>query len=422
MLKYWIIILFFLIYNAYAEPILLKNADELIGQQTEIANQRTLMGNVILQQKNVVVKSNQAIQYINENKFLLNGNVVITQDSLILKSETILYDGNTYIAISNKQVELSDGKKFLIGDRGKYSTQTMIANFYDNVKLEDDSLVVYADNLIYDRKTAESFAEGNVIIKSKYQNVFAQADSVFNYSINNSTFAKSNSVLFQIDTNNDLTIDTLTIKSDSILANRNEDIYYFYDNVEIVRNSLKAVAQQGIYYKENEKIILYNPNLELKTHSILWLDSTQLHADSIEISLKDNKLHKINSYRNCIHISHNDTLNPVRIDQLSGNEIIIYIENDSLNKIESIENAKSVFFSTSNNEPDGVIEATAEKITIYIKDNNADEVIYVKSIPGKYHPEPFVNGKEKEFYLPDFIKEDNKPVKPKINKKLILKM
>ena len=414
MRKCWIIILLLLVYNIQAEPILLKNADELIGQHTDITNQRTLIGNVILQQRNVVVKSNQAIQYINANKFQLNGNVIITQDTLVLESENILYYGNTYVATSNVRVKITDGKTTLIGDRGDYSTQTMIANFYDNVKLEDDSLIVYADNITYDRKTAESFAHGNVIIKSKTQNIFAQADSVFNFAAINHTFAKSNPVLIQIDTNEDSSIDTLTVKSDSILAKRNEDIYEFFDNVEIVRNGLKAIAQQGFYDKNNEKIILYNPDLELKTHSIIWLDSTQLHADSIEIILKENKLHIIHSYRNCIHISYNDTLNPVRIDQLGGNEIIIYIEDDVLNKIESIENAKSVFFSNSSDEPDGAIESTAEKIVIYIKDGAADEVIYIKSIPGKYHPEPFVSGKEQEFYLPNFVKENNKPIKPKI--------
>ena len=415
MLKQCIIIFTLLTCNIIAEPILLRNADELTGQHTENTNQRTLLGNVILQQKNVTVKANQAIQYMNTNRFLLNGNVIITQDNLTLKSESILYDGNSYIATSDRQVNLTDNKSFLIGDRGKYSTQTMIANFYDNVYLEDDSTILFANNITYDRRTTESFAEGNVIIKSKNKNIFAQADSVFNFPNRSVTFAKSNPVLFQIDTNEDLTLDTLTIKSDSILANREEDIYYFFDNVEIVRNGLKAIAQQGIYNKNEEKIILYNPDLELKSQSTIWLDSTQLHADSIVITLKENKLQTIHAHRNSIHISYIDTLNYSRIDQLSGNTIIIHIENDTLKKVESIENAKSVFFSTTNDEPDGVIESTAEQITIFIKDNTAEEAIYINSIPGKYHPEPFVAGKEREFYLPNFVKEDNKPIRPEVN-------
>ncbi|MCL2039133.1 MAG: LPS export ABC transporter periplasmic protein LptC [Bacteroidetes bacterium] len=417
MLKYYIIILFFVASVIKAEPILLKNANELIGEHTESTNQRTLIGNVILQQKNVVVNSNSAIQYINYNRFLLTGNVIITQDSLILKSENVLYDGNTYIASSDKKVTITEGTegtKKLIGNSGTYSTQTLIANFNDDVILEDDSLIVYADSIIYNRKTTESIAWGNVIVKAKKDNVFAIADTIFHTYNTNLTLAKSNAILLQIDTNQNLKLDTLTIKSDSILANRNENIYYFYHNVEIVRSNLKAISQQGIYYNDNEKIILFNPDKEMQTHSIVWLDSTQLHADSIQIKLNNNKLNIIHSYQNCIAITQNDSNNSSRIDQLAGNEIILYINNDTLNKIESMQNAKSLFFSNSNNEPDGLIESSAEKITIYIKNNKADEVIYEQSIPSKYHPEPYIYGKETNFYLDNFRKEDSKPTKPEI--------
>ena len=414
MIKYYIIILLSLTSVINASPIILKNANELVGEHTEFTNQRTLLGNVILQQKNVIVNSNSAIQYINYNRFLLNGNVIITQDSLILKSENILYDGNTYIATSDKKVTITDGTKKLIGNRGTYSTQTLIANFYDNVVLEDDSLIVYANNIIYNRETTECIAVGDVVVKSKKDNVFAIADTIFHIYNTNLTLAKSNSILFQIDTNENLTLDTLTIKSDSILAKRNEDLYYFYDNVEIIRSNLKAISQQGIYDNINEKIILFNPNQELNTHSIVWIDSTQLHADSIEVILDNNKLNIIYSYQNCIAISQNDTNNSKRIDQLAGSEIILYINNDTLDKIESIQNAKSLFFNNNNDEPDGVIESAAEKITILIKENKADEIIYDIPTQSKYYPEQYVYENEIKFYLDNFRKEHNKPMKPEI--------
>ena len=124
------------------EPIRLRNANELIGEHTEIVDKRTLVGNVILQQKNVIVTANRAIQYLNSNKFHLTGNVIITQDSLVLKSESILYDGNIYLAISDVPLEITDGNTKLIGDSGTYSTETMVATFIDNIKLEDDSVII----------------------------------------------------------------------------------------------------------------------------------------------------------------------------------------------------------------------------------------------------------------------------------------
>jgi lipopolysaccharide export system protein LptA len=424
-------------------------------------NTRTLIGNVRLQQKNVYVNCNTAIQYLNTNKFLLKGNVVITQETLVLRSQTVLYDGNSYLATSDDTVYITDRNNKLVGNRGTYSTDKMIANFYDEVTLEDDSIKVYANFITYNRQTTDSRAIGDVTVKSKNKNVFLQADTIDNFPNLNKTIAWSNSVLFQIDTvfqkkSNDVStvdtdtvdvsantsefnLDTLSIKSDTMFAFRvpENEHYIFIGNVEFVRNELRAKSAQSIYTVADGQIILYdnvfsdsfndletvksfdtikNSNTVKKNfeQAIVWLDSTQLHSDSIVVILEENRLQNIHSFGNSIAISQRDTVNLARIDQLAGDEIILFIENDTLRKIESIGNAKSVFFSENNDEPDGVIEATAEKIVIEMEEGKAENIYLIKQIPGKYHPEPLVYGIEKKFYLPMFKKSDDIPIRPKI--------
>lgn len=411
-----------------AEPIILKHANELIGENTETTNTRTLIGNVQLQQKNVTVTCNSAIQYLNTNRFLLKGNVVIKQDSLTLKSHSVLYDGNTYLATADSTVDITDRKNRLIGKRGSYSTDVMIANFYDEVTLEDDSIKIYANFITYDRKNNHSKAIGEVIVKSKNKNMFLQADTIDNFPDEQKTIAGGNPVLFQIDTiksNNpqeQLELDTLSVKSDSMTAFRNNENehYVFNKNVEFVRKDLKAKAEQAIYYAVKEQITLYNNTIEKNdsvtntnnNQTIVWLDSTQLHSDSVFIKLEKNKLKNIHAYNQCIAVSQQDAINLDRINQLYGNEIILYIENDSLKKIESLGNAKSIFFNDNNAEADGLITSTAEKIIIEMKNGKAEDIYLINQIPGKYYPEPLVNGTEKEFYLPEFKKSDDSPKRP----------
>ena len=470
-------------------PIILRHADELIGQSDEMTNTRTLRGNVRLQQNNVYVTCDSAIQYLNTNKFLLIGNVVIKQETLTLKSHSVLYDGNSYLAKADNAVHITDKSNKLVGKRGTYSTNLMIANFYDEVILEDDSVKIFANFITYNRETSDSKAIGDVTVQSKNQNIFLQADTINNFPNSKRTIARGNPVLFQIDTiwqNNPkpefpnidslaldtstvdsfavdfavdisnvdtlaaaFTLDTLSIKSDTMFAFREaeNEHYIFIGNVEFVKKELKAKSAQSIYYVADEKIILYssvlqsedirdfdtvdsatvenfntvenkaenfNTAMKINEQAIVWLDSTQLHSDSIVVKLEDSKLKNIYAFNNCIAISLTDTINLSRIDQLAGNEIILHIENDTLRKIESIGNARSVFFSESNDEPDGVIEATAEKIIIMLEDGKAENIYLIKQIPGKYHPEPFVRGIEKNFYLPNFKKSDDIPIRPEI--------
>ena len=472
-----IVLLLFQIFTAQifaTEPVILKHADELIGTSNEIQNTRTLQGNVQLQQGNVYVKCNSAIQYINSNKFLLKGNVVITQETLILESHSVLYDGNTYLAVADSSVYITDRKTQLTGKKGTYSTDKMIADFYDDVKLEDDSVCIYAEYINYDRKTTNSRAIGNVLVKGKDKNIFLEADTIDNFPQANTTIAFGNPVLFQIDTikslvqdflvidldveinldvqdsiksshSEEINFDTLSIKSDTMIAFREKgnEKYDFLRNVEIVQNSLKAKAAKAIYLVEIEQIKLFSNIIEetnlqnflidsasesnnvvrnANAQTIIWLDSTQLRSDSVIVQLENRQLKVIHSYINSIAIMQNNASNLARIDQLFGNEIVLFIANDTLKKIESNGNAKSVFFSENNDEPDGVIVInSAEKIIIETENGKAENIILIKEIDGKFHPEQFVFGQEKEFYLKefslDFIDANVIPVKPEIRRK-----
>jgi lipopolysaccharide export system protein LptA len=334
-----------------ADPVLLKNAEELVGEQRGNVNIRRLLGNVILQQRNVVVHCNSAIQYLNENKFVLKGNVVITQDSLILRSNSIIYDGNDYLATSDSVVDISDGKTKLVGDRGTYSTRELIANFYNNVKLEDDTIIVLANNIIYNRKTSDSKAIGEVVVKSKEKNVILMSDTLDNLPNKQLIVASGNPILFQIDTilddNNSIAkFDTLTIKSDRMVANRIKKIdkevelsdrYDFQGNVELIRVNVKGKSDFVTYFVDDEKIIM-NCLKENKTQVTIWLDSTQLHSDSVSVKLVNNKLEKIHSYGNAMALSVSDTVRIERIDQLSGDEIVINVDKDTV--IEKSKNQK----------------------------------------------------------------------------------
>jgi lipopolysaccharide export system protein LptA len=407
------LILFAVFCSAYAEPVVLKYADQLIGSQIGAENTRTLLGNVVLQQRNVIVKCNSAVQYMYENRFLLTGNVVITQDSLTLKSNSVVYDGNTYLATSNEKVEITDGKQKLIGDNGNYSTNSKIASFSGNVILENDSLVVLADNVVYDRNTTNSKAFGNTIAKNKPATTFLQCDTLINLQQQNTQNAIGHPILLMLDSTTD-GYDTLTVQcSDSIIAKRNDtnENYLFIGNVEFVGKGLSSKSKLAVYDKKSENIILHSSESD-SSDVVLWLDSTQLSADSVFIQLANNKIQNIRSYRDCIATSTSDSTNTIRINQLAGDSITMFIRNDSLNKIISNGNAKSLFFLTTENKPDGLIENSAETIIIDVADNKPNEITFVKQVPGKYYPEPLIHTTAKEHYLPNYRRYLEIPVRP----------
>ena len=409
--------------DIYSEPIILKYADKLVGANDESSNSRTLIGNVQLQQGNVNVNCESATQYILLNKYRLTDNVVITQNNLILKSQHIIYDGNSYLATAVSGVTIDDGNTHLKANKGDYSTKTSIANFYDNVVLQDDSVIIYCNYINHNRKTNDSKAINNVLIKGKNTNVFLFGDTVVNISNTNYSLVSGNPFLYridtltqniQLDTNGNscenYTFDTLSIKSDTMEAFRSNtnEYYHFFRNVELIKNNISAKANNVYFYKHKQYFVLYD-------EPVIWYGNSQLHADSIIVYFDDNDIKRIQAVNNAIIVIENDTNNYNRKDQLYGNEINIFFETDSLKIIKSNGNSKSVYFMLNNNEADGLVENNAEKIKITISSTGIDDIELVNQIQGYYHPEQFINGVEKNYYLEEYKFSDNKPIRTEFN-------
>ena len=68
--------------------------DSLVGKVVNGESVREVVGNVRLNQGNVTITCNRAIQYIAQNEAELIGNVIAKQDSLTLQTEKGYYFGN----------------------------------------------------------------------------------------------------------------------------------------------------------------------------------------------------------------------------------------------------------------------------------------------------------------------------------------
>lgn len=410
-----ILIIFQFILSAQEEekkgpPIVLKNADVFSHNQTPSGSVREFSGNVVLTQGNVTVRSDKAIQYEDLNTADLTGNVVITQNDMNLKAPHINYNGNTRIAVADGGVELKDKDITLKADFGKYSTETLFADFEKNVTMwdgksvlkakfgkysrkteiadfeqdvtvDDDSATITANKVTFDRNNRNSFAYGNVKVKGKFSAVVLTGDTIINLSKERYTKAYGKPVLYQIDTVKTIYLsstfneskpfltdsgeiakyefDTLSISSDTMEAFRQtiDEKYIFKNNVEMNKGNSAAIAQNSVYFKKEDLI-------ELTGKPVVWFDSTQLHADSITVLIPEKKLRAILAYGDGIAASRDDSININRINQIIGNEIRINIAEDTIRKIESYGDAKSLYFSGGNESDEGAARNSSDSIII----------------------------------------------------------
>ena len=133
--------------SCFSQEKIYYSADKFQGSESPDGPIKEYFGNVKLIQGDVTITCNYAKLFENTNISNLSGNVVLVQKDLTMKTERAVYYGNKKFTKTDTELEISDSKTFLKAKRGDYNSITNIANFYDDVFIEDDSVIVNSSYL-----------------------------------------------------------------------------------------------------------------------------------------------------------------------------------------------------------------------------------------------------------------------------------
>ena len=421
--------------------------DSLIGKVVEGESIREVIGNVKLNQGNVHVTCNKAIQYLARNEAELIGNVVAKQDTLTLKTDKGFYFGNLKKTKSTSGIILDDSKVVLSADSGEYYFNEDRAFFQTNVKLIDSTTKLYsdeltyfknidksiaignvrindgkniitADTLIHFRKTQYSIADGDVSLRNIKDNITIVGSHLEDNGELKYTLINKNPILIQIDTTfneaeiegEDFTIDTLFIKSKVMEGFRSgTNLFKATDSVKILRGNFSSINDLTTYYRDEEKIITDKINENAK-RPVLWYENSQLTGDSITIFLEDGQIKALDVNGNSFMLSQNKLFKD-RFDQTSSDSMYLFFDYNRLQRADFSGKVQSIYYMYNEDEPNGLVKSTAQRTVILFEDNEVEQVRLFGSPTSEYHPEQKVKGLERTFTLPKFVFNENRPVK-----------
>lgn len=392
------------------QPIVLRNADSLIGFSGENYSIRNFIGNVLFEQGEIILRCDTAIQYIDQNRVDLIGNVLINNKGVEIRSQKINYNGNNKTAIADKFVQIKDATTLIEAKSGSYNIETNIANFHKQVKVENDSLVIYSDELIHNTDSEESIAIGNVNLFAKKNRSAIVCDSLIHKPKLSFLLAYGNAAFYYIDSlkrDENYTFDTLSIRSNTIFGNqvKEQEFYQFLENVEITKGSLQSKCHKAEFFASGDSLVLTGD-------PIVWYDSLQLFADTIVAFFPQRNLEKLQLRNNAISISMSDTLGLGRIDQISGRDIDILFNQDSIRTIISKNQANSIYFIyDEDGEQSGFQRSGADTIYIHFKNNEVDKIVWKSSPYIDFYPENIWSDNLEQYYLPRFKVRYDRPTK-----------
>ncbi len=450
--------------NAFAQEqgeMITVVGDSLVGRIVSGETTREVYGHVVLTQGNVVITCDKAIQYISKNDAELIGNVIVKQDSMTIETPRGFYYGDERRAESSSGVQLDDKKVILTADSGEYFFNDDKAIFRNDVTLYDTASTLTSAKLIYYKKEDRALATGRVIIiqedniidadtlehfrdsrvtfansdvriQNKANNVQIYGEHLIDYAKDFHTIIDKKPLLVQIDTTRSrlpdslitagdsirITLDTLIIKSITMESWRDTiNLFKAQDSVKIWRGTFASLNDYSVYKKSDEKIITYRRK-EGDMRPVIWNEETQLSGDSITIFLKDNEVQALEVMRHAFVLSPNEIYQN-RYDQISGDKLIMYFDGGDVSKVVVEGSVYNVYYMYNEEEkPNGLTQSSAESASLNFADKKIDEVRMYGSPKSEYYPENLVRGKENTFALPRFNLVTNRPQKEKLLEQL----
>lgn len=416
--------------------------DSLVGKVIGGENVRVVTGNVKINQGNVNITCRQAIQFLKRNEVELLGNVLVKQDSVVIRTERGYYYGREKISYSDTSVYLDDGHIQLSADTGYYYFNEEKALFISNVNLyegftklfsnrltyfnkldeavalgdvivSDTATIIFADSLQHSKSKNISIAYSNVKIVNEINNIIITGDKLEDFGDSNLTRITGHPVLIQIDTSSTGIVDSLIITS--LIMETIDDSsakLIAKDSVRIVRGAFASENEFTLYFRDDKKIVTFKTG-EREPSPVMWYENTQLTGDSITIFTKENQIDWINIDRNAFILTSNEKYNN-RYDQISGRNIKMYFSEGRINKTIVNGGVLSIYYMYEDGEANGLIKSSAENINIFFDSSKVSDVKMYGTPASEYHPENLVKGNEKEFTLPSFKIYLNRPKKESI--------
>lgn len=336
-----------------------------------------------------VLTSEYGYYYANSNDAFFKKNVILKHPDYSLEADTLQYNTANEIAIFRGPTTIYNKESTVYCEKGYYETNTGIAVFHQNVHLDNPPQSIEADSIYYNRTTGIGKAYYNIIFKDTSLQVLQFSNFAEYDEINSNIFSTGGSIAGYI-----LDEDTLFIGGDTIKSTQDSlkrRTMFVYHNVKIFKSDLQGQCDSLSYADADSIIRMYGM-------PVMWSDSTQFSADTINMILQNKKLTQIQLFSNGFVINEDDSL---IYNQIKGRNIFGYFSEEDLRKIVAIGNGESIYFGKDDADRYiGVNKMLCSEIMILMSDQKFQRITFKNTPDSEFQPMKDLN--LMDYQLKDF--------------------
>jgi lipopolysaccharide export system protein LptA len=405
--------------------------------------------------------SERGVYYHNTNEAFFYENVHLKNPKFDLYADSMRYNTEEQIAYFITATKIVSGKDVIYTNSGYYNTKTNTAKFDGRTQMTSGTSTIEADTLYYDKAAGYGEAIGNVIWEDTTEQIvivahyaeykdslsyvlatgdpllidvneddttYMSADTLVTFKLprymaeleDDSLIVKDslptnllptdtivavdslniiaqetpvNSVILKDTIFTNLLFDTLLIVQDSSILKDSIRIFYAYYDAKILQGRMSGICD-SFYYSTKDSIF------RMHQQPTVWMDTTEFSGETILMEIKNKNVNRIVITQNAF-IAHEN--GPDVYDQTSGKEIIGYLENNKLVRMEILGNGESIYFIKDDSAAFvGGNQSVCSKMDIFMDTvkEEVNNILFVSKPEATFTPFELVN--LASFRLPGF--------------------
>ncbi|TDN99868.1 OstA-like protein [Sunxiuqinia elliptica] len=327
--------------------------------------------------------------YVDDNKAYFKTDVEVLSEDYTLDSDTLIYDTKTKIVSIVGPTRIRDEETALYAESGFYNSITGSAELFENPEIIGKEQKVNADSIFYDKPTGDGKAIGNARIEDFRNRMVVKGNRIV-YNDLQETAMATDSALFMLYSEKDtlfLHADTLKSVPDTV---PDEKLVLAYFQVKFFRDDMQGKCDSMVYWSKDSTIQLYH-------EPVVWSENNQMTSEYIEMITQANGPDLVRMEQNAFIVAMEDS---GRYNQIKGRDMLGYIRNNELYKINVDGNGQSVYYARDSKGLIGLNKAQSSNIEIYLDSSKVKKIVFIKAPDGELLPILDIPEEDKE--LPGF--------------------
>lgn len=334
--------------------------------------------------------------FVGSHRFIFNRNVRLEHPDRLILSDTMHYTTNTGVAefFGPTEIHQRADSTLIKTLRGTFDTRSGQARFTKRSSIDSKGRMLEGDTLNYDQRTGIGSAWGNVSVTDTLNKVIANGDIGRYDELQDRSMITGHAELILL-----MDGDTLFLHADTLFTARAGS----EDSSDPDQDRMEITAYRGVRFFKSDMqgacdTLVYNgPDglIRMFHRPVLWTEADQITGDHILIAMSDGRPHRLYVEGNAFLLSEVDT---VHLDQVAGNRMTGYFEDEALRRIVAEGNGRTRYFAREENngveELIGMNKAECSSISVVLEDGQVSTVTFMERPDAILYPIEKVPEKE----------------------------